>query len=1188
MANTVNILGFANTFGDWIVATNADSNEINSIGKYDWTKDSGTLFLNGTGTSVSVGNNAIISGQLQVTGTSSSATIDNNLTVGRQVYLTNTTQSLTASGIIYANGTVYAGNTGTGLSVSNNTLMGGTLTVSGATVISNTINVLLATTLQNTLSVGKDTLITANLNVTGLIRASNIQANTSVNTTTISVTGTSFTDKVQANTSVATNVITANTLLSNTSITTSDIQANTSVNTTTISVTGTSFTNTVQANTSVATNVITANTLLANTSITTDVIQSNTSVNTTTISVTGTSFTDKVQANTSVATNSIRANTLQSNTSVNTAMLSVTGVTYTNTLQANTSVNTAIISVTGTSFTDTVQANTTVATNAIRANTLLANTSVLTNTLQANTSVNTTTISVTGTSFTDTIQANTSIATNTIRANTILSNTSITTGALQSNTSVNTSVLSVTGNTFTGNLIANTSISTGTLLITGSTLTATNAIGSFQSLTTSAGVTVGGNFTILGQTIYASNNFVLNANNFSPITSFYKVNRGTANGQSNGIPNANGTIRWNETDKYWDILDVNSVLTTGVEFSQIMTANMIFDSTTSTSTSTVPTNRNLTAAFLQANSAFTQANTAKSNADSAFTQANLAFTQANTAKANADSAFTQANLAFTQANNAITSGAYANSAFTQANTARANADSAFIRANLAFTQANVGATLVSSGGSIGGDLNVAGNLFIRGNSTFITATTFQTVDSLINLAANNTSDAVDIGFYGQYVSSGTKYAGLVRTAASNFALFQGITSNPTSNSIGAITAPNYATLNANIAAGQITSSVAIPITSGGTGATSAATALTNLGAYPASNPNSYTSNLGTVTGVSGTAPVASTGGTTPVISMAAASAGVNGYMTGAYATKLDGIATGATSNLGTVTGVSGTAPVASTGGTTPVISMAAASAGVNGYMTGAYATKLDGIATGATSNLGTVTGVTGTAPVVSTGGTTPVISMAAASATVNGYLSSTDWSTFNGKQASGSYVTVGGALGTPSSGNLGSCTFPTLNQNTTGTANTANFIQMNLDTTTNATMYVGYASATSGYQGLKSGTKLTFNPSLGDLTASGNITAYSDERVKINWRGFDVNFVGRLAQVKSGVYDRTDNEATQVGVSAQSLQSLMPNAVIEDNEGMLSVAYGNAALVSSIELAKEVVDLKNRLAELERIIAKLQ
>jgi hypothetical protein len=60
--------------------------------------------------------------------------------------------------------------------------------------------------------------------------------------------------------------------------------------------------------------------------------------------------------------------------------------------------------------------------------------------------------------------------------------------------------------------------------------------------------------------------------------------------------------------------------------------------------------------------------------------------------------------------------------------------------------------------------------------------------------------------------------------------------------------------------------------------------------------------------------------------------------------------------------------------------------------------------------------------------------MAAASTSTNGYLTSTDWNTFNGKQAAGSYVTVGGALGTPSSGTLTNCTFPTLNQNTTGTA----------------------------------------------------------------------------------------------------------------------------------------------------------
>ena len=198
---------------------------------------------------------------------------------------------------------------------------------------------------------------------------------------------------------------------------------------------------------------------------------------------------------------------------------------------------------------------------------------------------------------------------------------------------------------------------------------------------------------------------------------------------------------------------------------------------------------------------------------------------------------------------------------------------------------------------------------------------------------------------------------------------------------------------AAIQAGDVTGTVAVA--NGGTGAITAPAALTSLGAYPAANPSGYTSNTGTVTGVTGTAPVVSSGGTAPAISMAAASAGVNGYMTGVYATKLDGIAAGATANTGTVTGVTGTAPVVSSGGTAPAISMAAASSGVNGYMTGTYATKLDGIATGATANTGTVTSVSGTG-------------------TVSGL-------TLSGTVTGSGSLTLGGAIGT-------------LNQNTTGTA----------------------------------------------------------------------------------------------------------------------------------------------------------
>jgi hypothetical protein len=57
------------------------------------------------------------------------------------------------------------------------------------------------------------------------------------------------------------------------------------------------------------------------------------------------------------------------------------------------------------------------------------------------------------------------------------------------------------------------------------------------------------------------------------------------------------------------------------------------------------------------------------------------------------------------------------------------------------------------------------------------------------------------------------------------------------------------------------------------------------------------------------------------------------------------------------------------------------------------------------SSGGTVTSVTGTAPVVSSGGNTPAISMAAATGSVNGYLTSTDWTTFNGKGPAVTYTT---------------------------------------------------------------------------------------------------------------------------------------------------------------------------------------
>jgi hypothetical protein len=101
-----------------------------------------------------------------------------------------------------------------------------------------------------------------------------------------------------------------------------------------------------------------------------------------------------------------------------------------------------------------------------------------------------------------------------------------------------------------------------------------------------------------------------------------------------------------------------------------------------------------------------------------------------------------------------------------------------------------------------------------------------------------------------------------------------------------------------------------------------------------------------------------------------------------------------------VTSVTGTAPVVSSGGTTPAISMAAANGSTNGYLTSTDWTTFNN------KGSGTVTSVTATSPVTSTGGATPVIAMPAATGSVNGYLTSTDWTTFNNK-GSGTVTSVG-------------------------------------------------------------------------------------------------------------------------------------------------------------------------------------
>lgn len=138
-----------------------------------------------------------------------------------------------------------------------------------------------------------------------------------------------------------------------------------------------------------------------------------------------------------------------------------------------------------------------------------------------------------------------------------------------------------------------------------------------------------------------------------------------------------------------------------------------------------------------------------------------------------------------------------------------------------------GNDIKSSGGTTaltlsGANVTVAGNLTVSGTTTTVNSTTLTVSDPLIGLATDNTAtDAVDIGLFGVYDTSGSQdlYSGFFRDASDGkWKLFKDSQSAPTTTVNTGATGYTVATLVANIEGGTVSSlSSDIAVADGGTG-----------------------------------------------------------------------------------------------------------------------------------------------------------------------------------------------------------------------------------------------------------------------------------------------------------------------------------------------------------------------------------
>lgn len=367
--------------------------------------------------------------------------------------------------------------------------------------------------------------------------------------------------------------------------------------------------------------------------------------------------------------------------------------------------------------------------------------------------------------------------------------------------------------------------------------------------------------------------------------------------------------------------------------------------------------------------------------------------------------------------------------------------------------------------------------------------------------------------------------------------------------------------------------------------------------------------LTTVQSVTGTAPIVSSGGTAPAVSITAATTSAAGSMSAADKVKIDatsgtntGDQTNITGNAGTVTtNANLTGIVTSTGNATAIADGAIAVAKLTGTLpvanggtgvtasTGSGSTVLNTSATLVTPALGTPsalvgTNITGTGASFTSGATntnanlTGHVTSVGNASTLNSFTSSelrgaiTD-ETGTGVAVFGTSPTlITPVLGTPASGNLANCTFPTLNQSTTGNADTAT-LATNVTNNANLTGHVtsvGNAAVLGSFTSAQLATALTnetgsgaavfgTSPTMASPTMTGTVTVPTPSN------NTDAATKAYVDTIKQGSIDIKDS--VRVASTANiAIASALTNGSTIDG---VTVATGNRVLLKDQTDASE-------------------